>query len=58
MNRILLCLVVLGGSVVNWSFAGQRGEPSGDEAAIRKADEATATTSTTKAIRSITAIGR
>jgi uncharacterized protein (TIGR02246 family) len=33
-------LLVLGGAVVNWSFAGQPGEPSGDEAAIRKADEA------------------
>ena len=40
MNRILLCLIVLGGAIVNWSFAGQPGEPSGDEAAIRKADEA------------------
>ena len=40
VNRILLCLIVLGGAIVNWSFAGQPGEPSGDEAAIRKADEA------------------
>ncbi len=40
MNRIVLCLIVLGGAVVNWSFAGQPGKPSGDEAAIRKADEA------------------
>ena len=40
MNRVLLCLVVLGGAIVNWSFAGQPGEPSADEAAIRKADEA------------------
>ena len=29
-----------GGAIVNWSFAGQPGEPSADEAAIRKADEA------------------
>ena len=40
MKRVLLCLLVLGGGVVNWSFAGQPGEPSADEAAIRKADEA------------------
>ena len=40
MKRIVLCLLVLGGAVVNWSFAGQPGEPSADEAAIRKADEA------------------
>jgi len=40
MNRILLCLVVLGGTAVNRSFGAQPGEPSGDEAAIRKADEA------------------
>ncbi len=40
MNRILLSLIVLGGATVNWSFAGQPGKPSGDEAAIRKADEA------------------
>ncbi len=40
MNRILLCLVIIGGAVVNASFAGQPGEASGDEAAIRKADEA------------------
>lgn len=40
MNRILLCMVVLGGTAVNWSLAGQPGEPSADEAAIRKADVA------------------
>ena len=40
MKRVLLCLLVLGGGVVNASFAGQPGEPSADEAAIRKADEA------------------
>ncbi len=40
MNRILLCLVVLGGAIVNWSFAGQPRDPAADEAAIRKADEA------------------
>jgi uncharacterized protein (TIGR02246 family) len=40
MNRTLLCLIVLGGAVVNESFAAQPGKPSGDEAAIRKADEA------------------
>ena len=40
MNRILLCLAVFGGAVVNGSFAGQPGEPAGDEAVIRKADEA------------------
>ena len=40
MNRILLCLIVLGGAIANWSFAAQPGESSGNEAAIRKADEA------------------
>jgi uncharacterized protein (TIGR02246 family) len=40
MNRILLCLIVLGGTIVNWSFAAQSAEPPRDEAAIRKADEA------------------
>jgi hypothetical protein len=40
MSRILLCLVVLGGAIVNRSFAGQPGESAADEAAIRKADEA------------------
>ena len=40
MNRVLLCLVILGGAVVNWSFAGQPRDPAADEAAIRKADEA------------------
>ena len=40
MNRFLLCLLILGGAIVNWSFAGQPGEPSADEAAIRKADQA------------------
>ncbi|MEI8373208.1 MAG: SgcJ/EcaC family oxidoreductase [Planctomycetota bacterium] len=40
MNRVLLCLIILGGAVVNRSFAGQPGDTSGDEVAIRKADEA------------------
>ncbi len=40
MNRILLCLLILGGAVVNWSFAGQPRDAAADEAAIRKADEA------------------
>ena len=40
MHRILLCLMVLGGAIVNWCFAGQPDEASGEEAAIRKADEA------------------
>jgi len=40
MNRILLCVVILGGAIVNWSFAGQPRDPAADEAAIRKADEA------------------
>ena len=40
MNRILLCLVVLGGAIVNWSFAAEPRDPAADEAAIRKADEA------------------
>ena len=40
MNRVLLCVLVLGGAIVNWSFAGQPAEPSADEAAIRKADQA------------------
>jgi uncharacterized protein (TIGR02246 family) len=40
MNRILLCLVILGGAVVNRSFAGQPRDPAADEAAIRKADAA------------------
>jgi uncharacterized protein (TIGR02246 family) len=40
MNRILLCLLVLGGAVVNWSSAGQPGESAADETAVRKADEA------------------
>ncbi len=40
MNRILLCLIILGGAVVNGSFAGQPRDPAADEAAIRKADEA------------------
>ena len=40
MKPVLLCLLVLGGGVVNTSFAGQPGEPSADEAAIRKADAA------------------
>ena len=40
MNRVLLCLLVLGGVIVNGAFAGQPSEPSADEAAIRKADQA------------------
>ena len=40
MNRILLCLVVLGGAIASWSFAAQHVEPAANEAAIRKADEA------------------
>ena len=40
MNRIFLGLIILGGAVANWSFAGQPDKPAGDEAAIRKADEA------------------
>jgi uncharacterized protein (TIGR02246 family) len=39
MNRILLCLAILGGTVVSRSSAGQPGNPSRDEAAIRKADD-------------------
>ena len=39
MNRILLCLVILGGAIVNRSFAAQPRDPAADEAAIRKADE-------------------
>jgi uncharacterized protein (TIGR02246 family) len=40
MKRIVLCLLVFGQTVVNWSYAQKPGEPSADEAAIRKADEA------------------
>ncbi len=40
MNRILLCLAVLGGAIVNWSFAAEPNETGADEAAVRKADEA------------------
>ena len=40
MKRVLLCLLVLAGATVNWSFAAQPNESSADEAAIRKADEA------------------
>ena len=39
MKPVLLCLLVLGGGVVNTSFAGPPNESSADEAAIRKADE-------------------
>lgn len=39
MNRILLCGVVLAGTMVNWSFAGQPRDSAADEAAIRKADQ-------------------
>jgi uncharacterized protein (TIGR02246 family) len=40
MKPVLLCLLVLGGGVMNASFAGQPNKPSADEAAVRKADEA------------------
>lgn len=40
MKRVLLCMLVFAGAMVNWSLAGQPSEPSADEAAIRKADEA------------------
>jgi uncharacterized protein (TIGR02246 family) len=40
MKRVLFSLLVLGGTVVNWSYAQKPAEPSADEAAIRKADEA------------------
>ncbi len=40
MKPVLLCLLVLGGGVVNASFAGQPNASSADEAAIRKADKA------------------
>ncbi len=40
MNRVLLCLLVFGGSAAHWAFAGQPAELSANEAAIRKADEA------------------
>jgi uncharacterized protein (TIGR02246 family) len=40
MKRFLLCLMVLGGGVVNASFAAEPNGPSAEEAAIRKADEA------------------
>jgi hypothetical protein len=40
MKRVLLFLIVLGGAVVNWSFAGQPGELTADQAAVRKADDA------------------
>ncbi len=40
MKRIVLCLLVVGAAVASRTFAKQPGEPSGDEAAIRKADEA------------------
>ncbi len=40
MDRILLCLLMIGGAIVNGTFAGQPGEPAANEAAIRKADEA------------------
>jgi uncharacterized protein (TIGR02246 family) len=40
MKRILLCLLVFGAAAVSRSFAAQPGEPSADEGAIRKADEA------------------
>ena len=40
MNRIVLCLVILGGAIVNGSFAAPPRDPAADEAAIRKADEA------------------
>ena len=39
MKRIALCLLVLGGAIVNRSYAQKPGQPSTDEAAIRKADE-------------------
>ncbi len=40
MNRILLSFVILGGAIVNWSFAAEPRDPAADEAAIRKADAA------------------
>ena len=40
MSRILLCLTIIGGAIVNRSFAQQPGEPSSEKAAIRTADEA------------------
>ncbi len=40
MKPVLLCLLVLGGGVMNASFAEQLNKSSADEAAIRKADEA------------------
>jgi uncharacterized protein (TIGR02246 family) len=39
MKRVLLCLLVVSGGVVQASLAGQPNEPSADEAAIRKADQ-------------------
>ena len=39
MKRILLCLVVFGGTSMNWSFAAEPAAPSADEAAVRKADD-------------------
>src|SRR6516162_7636602 len=40
MKRILVCVLVFGAATVSKSFAAQPGDPSADEAAIRKADEA------------------
>jgi uncharacterized protein (TIGR02246 family) len=40
MKRVSFSLLVLGGALVSWSFAGQTGDLSADEAAIRNADQA------------------
>lgn len=40
MKRVLFSLLVLSEALVSWSFAGQAGEQSADEAAIRQADQA------------------
>ena len=40
MKRVLLCLLMIGGAIVDWSWGQTPGESSADESAIRKADEA------------------